>query len=488
MSITDFEPSERLRGLRDDVVYLEAELRAIHTAAADRSLDDDEQTRWDEGTWLRHALIAEGIDIEARERAAAAFQAGSFEPGANTPPEPFTHIREKDPYDETYQREVGFAAAAERAVGEHAYMNAESKEKLTAKLRSSRTDPIHQRGMDEYILAHSSEEYTRGWAKLVTGRGHMLEDDERRALRTAELYQQRWDPERAITLTAANGGALIPAHLDPTVIIVNEGSANPYRQISNVVSINTNVWNGVTSAGVTFSFSTEGGDSSDIAPTFGQKAITVFKAHGTVPVTIEAFEDINGLTSLLPGLLHDGKDRLEVDKFTDGSGTNEPKGVVTAVRAESSRINAHATNSAMTVTDVVAAQNALGPRFQPNASWTASLTYLNRVRLLGSSSYSTWSRRLDEGLAQYEILGKRAYEVSDMSTALSTVTNTAFVYGDFKYFNIVDRIGMSIEYIPHLFSTGNGLPNGRRGFYAYWRVGSDVSTVTAFVVSSNPGA
>ena len=93
------------------------------------------------------------------------------------------------------------------------------------------------------------------------------------------------------------------------------------------------------------------------------------------------------------------------------------------MRAESSRINSHATNSAMTVSDVGAAQNALGARFQPNASWTASLTYLNRVRLLGSSSYSTWSRRLDEGLSQYEILGKRAYEVSDMSTALSTVAS-----------------------------------------------------------------
>lgn len=488
--MTDFQPSERLRQMRDEVVYLETELRSLHETATDRSLDNDEQTRWNEGEWLRHALIAEGIDLEARERAAASFQSGSFESSDATRRVDGAPnvILEKDPYDEQYQRDVGFTEAARRSIGENKRMNAEGQQAAEAKVLGARTDPMHLRGMDEYILAHSSDAYTRGWAKLLVGNDWAIEPDEKRALLNAQRYQQRWDPERGITLTAANGGALIPAHLDPTVIIVNTGAANPYRQISNVVSINTNVWNGVTSAGIDFTTSTEGGDSTDIAPTFGTKAITVAKAHGTLPVTIEAFEDIDGLTSILPTLLQDGKDRFEVAKFTDGSGTNEPKGVVTSVYAETTRRSNHATHSAMTVTDVIDAQNSLGSRWQPNASWIGSLTYLNRVRLLGSSSYSTWSDQLNEGLS-YNIAGRPAYEVSRMSTALSTVTNTAFVYGDFGMYNIVDRVGMSLEYIPHLFSNAvpGVLPNGRRGFYAYFRVGGDVTTVTSFVVSTNLG-
>lgn len=473
------------------------ELRAEIIALAERDGDLPEQdaaryaealTEFDtlkadhDESWTRAAEYA------VHEQAVRSFEAGAYESSDSIADRSINVIvGDKDPFDERYQRDVGTFEAAKRSIGENKRMDGDAQTAVERKLMTARTDPAHMRGIDEYLLAHSSDAYTRGWAKLVTGQGWAIEPDERNALMVAQRYAQRWDPERAVTLTAANGGSLIPAHLDPSVIIVNTGSANPYRQISNVVSINTNVWNGVTSAGMSFAVSTEGGDSSDIAPTFGTKAITVAKAHGTIPVTIEAFEDIDGLTTLLPAMLQDAKDRFEVDKFTDGSGTNEPKGVVASVYAESSRRSTHSTNSAMTVNDVIDAQNALGARWQSGASWIGSLTYLNRVRLLGSSSYSTWTDRLNEGLG-YNIAGKPAYEVSDMSTALSTATNTAFVYGDFSNYNIVDRIGMSIEYVPHLFSSGNNLPNGRRGFYAYYRVGADVTTVTAFVVSTNPGA
>jgi hypothetical protein len=39
-------------------------LRAIHEAASDRNLTDDEQTRFDDGVFVRDAAIAEGIEIE----------------------------------------------------------------------------------------------------------------------------------------------------------------------------------------------------------------------------------------------------------------------------------------------------------------------------------------------------------------------------------------------------------------------------------------
>ena len=41
---------------------------------------------------------------------------------------------------------------------------------------------------------------------------------------------------------------------------------------------------------------------------------------------------------------------------------------------------------------------------------------------------------------------------------------------------------MAIEYVPHLFNTANNLPDGRRGWYAYWRVCGEPITVSAFRV------
>lgn len=37
-----------------------------------------------------------------------------------------------------------------------------------------------------------------------------------------------------------------------------------------------------------------------------------------------------------------------------------------------------------------------------------------------------------------------------------------------------ERIGLSIELIPHLFDTTNNRPTGQRGFYAYWDSGKVV--------------
>ena len=54
------------------------------------------------------------------------------------------------------------------------------------------------------------------------------------------------------------------------------------------------------------------------------------------------------------------------------------------------------------------------------------------------------------------------------------------VYGDFNYYVIVDRVGMNVEVIPHLFDVTNNMPTGQRGLYAYWRNGAKVVDANAF--------
>lgn len=51
--------------------------------------------------------------------------------------------------------------------------------------------------------------------------------------------------------------------------------------------------------------------------------------------------------------------------------------------------------------------------------------------------------------------------------------------GDFSRFVIIDRIGLTIELIPHIVGT-NHRPTGQRGLFAYWRVGSKVVDAGAF--------
>jgi len=84
------------------------------------------------------------------------------------------------------------------------------------------------------------------------------------------------------------------------------------------------------------------------------------------------------------------------------------------------------------------------------------------------------------GMAGGDLIGYPAYEWSDYSSAVTTPTSTVATIGDFNQFMIIDRIGMSVEVIPHMFHTSNNLPSGQRGLFAYWRNTSDVTVAAAF--------
>ncbi|HZM74660.1 MAG TPA: hypothetical protein VFC19_02980 [Candidatus Limnocylindrales bacterium] len=65
-----------------------------------------------------------------------------------------------------------------------------------------------------------------------------------------------------------------------------QGSGNPFLQIARQVNVNNNVWKGITSAGVTWSFDTEAAAVSDDSPTLAQPTVTVFMARGFIPYSI----------------------------------------------------------------------------------------------------------------------------------------------------------------------------------------------------------
>ena len=52
--------------------------------------------------------------------------------------------------------------------------------------------------------------------------------------------------------------------------------------------------------------------------------------------------------------------------------------------------------------------------------------------------------------------------------------------GDFSHHLMLDRIGMSVELVPHLFGSSNRYPTGQRGLYAFWRSSSKVLAWQAF--------
>lgn len=321
------------------------------------------------------------------------------------------------------------------------------------------------------VLAASSPVYLRAWSKMATNRQHSLSDEERRAL----------DTVRAMSLTDNAGGYLVPFQLDPTVIVTSAGSRNDIRSVARAVVATGDVWHGVSAGAVSWSWDAEGDEVSDDSPTLAQPTVPVYKAAGFVPISIEALQDASNVTQEVGRLLAEGRSDLESVAFITGSGSGQPTGIVTALTGTGAEVNA-AADDTFAVADVYTLQGALPARHRMNASWLANNLIYNKVRAFDTSGGSSFWANLNDGRPP-QLLGRPALEAEAMDGVITTsgaASNFALIFGDFQHYVIADRIGMTVEFIPHLFHTGNNRPSGQRGWYAYYRVGADSVHDTAF--------
>lgn len=279
----------------------------------------------------------------------------------------------------------------------------------------------------------------------------------------------------ALSLTPANGGYLVPFTLDPTIILTNAGSANPYRQVATVKTTTTNDWNGVTSAGVSAEWTAEGIEAADATPTVGQLKITPQKADAYLFGSFEVLSD-SDFAQQLPELLADAKDRIEETAFAVGTGSGQPYGIITRGTSQNRAGTAAAGPAAQ---DVYALQAALPARWRsPRANnvWVANLNTINALRNIPKFTGSTESIVNDSGPVP-TMLGKPFLESTSV-VGVFTTGSKVLAYLDARQYYIVDRVGMSVVYDPIVLGA-NRRPTGQGAWYAFWRVGADVSVSTA---------
>lgn len=333
------------------------------------------------------------------------------------------------------------------------------------------------RKLARHIIATGRPAYRSAFSKLMGGVPELMTESEREAATYA----------RSMSLSDASGGYAVPFVLDPTVIntAANTGAGNPWRQVSDVVQVVGDNWNGVSSAGVTAYMAGEAEEAIDGAPTFGQPTISVKKAQALVPFSIEIGMDFAGLEGEIRTMFAFAKDNLEDTEFATGTGSgNHVHGAVTdTVAAGATYIQNSATTDTFATADVYALENKLSQRFRSNASFVANHYWYNKIRQFDTAGGAQMWERIGAG-QPLQLLGYNTYESGAMDSALDTsAENYAMLFGDFKQaYKIVDRLGATVELIPHLLGTTNNLPNGQRGLYFYWRFGAAVVNQRALVV------
>jgi HK97 family phage major capsid protein len=285
------------------------------------------------------------------------------------------------------------------------------------------------------------------------------------------------EEQRALAIGAGStGGFAVPFQLDPTIILTNNGSANPLRQIARVESIVGKEWQGVTSAGVTVSRAAEAAEASDNSPTLAQPTVKAERVQGFIPFSMEVDQDWNNLQAQMTMLLRDAKDNEEADSFINGSGVAPAANGLITTLDSSSNVAANT----FAVGSLYALEDALPDRFLDNARFLGHRSVYNLARQLDTAGGANLWVRLTDGQPP-ELIGYPAHRTSAMPDGTLSVGDRYLVLGDFRNFLIVDRIGMIVDVVPHLFGA-NRRPTGQRGLYTMWRNNSKVLVDNAFRV------
>jgi len=471
---------ETRESLAADIGYLDACLTTIHERAGDGALTPEQTADFEAGVALRDEKRAALKAIEDRH---ATLERQAKDPAAVVSGDgaKFTapgSIVRSDPFDLS---DLRFDATP----GELRDRGLRAIEAVPG-LKDAHRERAEElvRGLDHTvalrIAATGSDDYRSAFGKR-------LADPLGRNLTPAEFAAEA----RAASLTDNAGGYAVPFTLDPTLILTSDGSANPFRQIARVVPITTDTWNGVSTAGVTAAFSAEAAAITENSPTLAQPSIKAERATAVIDYSLEIGMDYPAFQSDMLMLLNDAKDTLEATKFAvgAGSGSSEPKGIVTALAGTASEVNVAGSEGVFAGVDLYALEEALGPRFRPNASWVANKSIYNKVRQFDTNGGAALWERIGAGLPP-TLLGYPVHEASAMDgvwDVAATANNYIAILGDFRNYVIADRIGMSVEVVPHRVD-GNGKLTGQRALFAYWRVGGDCVNIAAFSMLDNPTA
>jgi HK97 family phage major capsid protein len=448
--------------LRARAEEIESEFRTIDSEAGDRSLNEDEQVRWDtldaELKQVREDIAAVELEAERAERVAASrAKWGSLQVSSRV--SPFDNLDQvRNASDEDLQSRA-LTAVEQTSYRGPFHVKDEHRENATRMIESIP-------GAARMALAYGSPAYMSAFrAYLASGGAPVYTAEEAAAVRAS------------LSLTSANGGYALPFLLDPTLIHTGDATKNPIRQIARVVTGTQDKWNGVTVSNVTTAWKAEGSAFTDGSPTTGGVTVDAAMLTAYVTASFEIFQDSN-LQAQLPGLIAESIDFAESAAFVTGSGSNAPKGVITAVSGTAGSLvtcTTRGTFSSASIADTLALVNALPVRYEDSSTWVMNKATYRTIEQQMVGTGAVKAIEMTNGSTLLDLPVKRS------STMVSATTsgNILAVLGDFSQYIVYDRLGVNVEFIPNVVD-GSGIPTGQRGLVAYKRVGGDVSDVNAF--------
>jgi HK97 family phage major capsid protein len=289
------------------------------------------------------------------------------------------------------------------------------------------------------------------------------------------------------TNSGADGGYAVPKAIDAMIesLVVN---ISPIRQLANVVQISTSDYHklvnlkGAGSASV----AETAARSATTTPTLADITITPYDLYGNPQATQQMLDDVFfNAEAWLADELAEEFGRQEGSLFVNGTGTNQPKGLLNPTMAATSDATRAFGSVQYIPTGVAGNWPAANPadilltlagsvkaRYRNNASWVLNKSTLFAIAAFKDASGRYIFNPISAPNVPATLLGYPVSEAEDVPSIAAS--SYSVLFGDIKRaYTIVDRIGTRVIRDP--FSNKPYI-----GFYTTKRVGGAVVNTEAY--------
>jgi HK97 family phage major capsid protein len=329
-------------------------------------------------------------------------------------------------------------------------------------------------------LITESPAYRSAWHQLMVDPHPLLTGDEATAVR-AFRELERLEARAMNEGTGSAGGYGVPAMIDPTIVLSSGAADAPILQACRIEQMTSRTWTGVTSAGVAWSYDAEEAEVSDDSPTLAQPGVTAFMARGFIPYSIELGMDYPTFAQQMSTLMGQGYVDLLAVTLITGGGTTTPRGILTALDANTNDEVVTTTDGSFGAVDIFKVWNALPERARTRATWLMSVTVESAIRAFSVTASGNPNAYFTVDLTEGGITAlngrpviRTDYMPSGTNGSVPGTTGAAniLIVGNFHSYLFGQRAGMSVEPVSHLFGNSNR-PTGQRGWFAWARNGGN---------------
>jgi HK97 family phage major capsid protein len=223
-------------------------------------------------------------------------------------------------------------------------------------------------------------------------------------------------------------------------------------------------------------------------PTLGQPTIQPTKVQGQITYSYETGEDRPDLGAEFARLIYEAKDTEEEAIFAHGVGDalaplTNPIGVFANATGTVGAFTplATAADGSLAIADIDSTYAALPLRHRSNAVWMMGREVLGAVqgfetvggRLFGATvgypAVGVQNIPDDSGNTGLRLLGRPVYESPSGKTIADLAGKPLLVLFNPNQYVIVDRVGMTVEFIANLLSAGTILASGQRALVFHYR-------------------